>query len=127
MINKRRVVVLVIEDSPSNMCLISDLLNAHGFEVKQAGDEAAAMQEIAGHCPDLILMDISLSGTNGLVLTKKLKRNTKTKDIPIIALSAHALEQVKQDALEAGCADYIVKPINTRTLPKQLWSFLKNN
>ncbi|MDQ7092853.1 response regulator [Desulfosporosinus sp. PR] len=127
MINNRQVVVLVIEDSPSNMCLISDLLNIHGFEVRQANDEATAMQEIDTHCPDLILMDISLIGANGLILTEKLKRNNKTKDIPIIALSAHAIEQVKEDAFEAGCAGYIVKPINTRTLPKQLLSFLKNN
>jgi two-component system cell cycle response regulator DivK len=78
--------VLVIEDNPMNMELASDLLRARGYDVLQAATALEALGVLQEFKPDLILMDIQLPGLNGLDLTKRLKEDPRTKEIPIIAI-----------------------------------------
>jgi CheY-like chemotaxis protein len=87
-----------------------------GFEVEVAGSTLEAEDAIARRAPDLILMDIQLPGEDGLSFTRKLKSRAETAPIPVVALTAHAMLGDRELALEAGCAGYISKPINTRTL-----------
>lgn len=104
--------VLVIEDNPMNMELATDLLRIHGHEVLQARTADEALRVLQGEIPDLILMDIQLPGLNGLDLTKSLKEDRRTKEIPIIAITAYAMMGDDERAFEAGCDGYIPKPIN---------------
>jgi CheY-like chemotaxis protein len=102
--------ILLVEDHPMNRKLVRDIL-LFQFEVEEAVSAEAAMDVLRGHRPDLILMDIQLPGMDGLTLTRHLKADPETADIPIVALSAHAMNRDIELAREAGCVDYITKPI----------------
>jgi len=116
--------ILVVEDNPLNMELVSDILEAHGYEVRQAINGKEAVQEVELHLPDLILMDIQLPGLDGLTVTGIIKDNPETANVPIIALTAHAMRGDEEKAREAGCDGYISKPIDTRSLPQTIRQFL---
>jgi CheY-like chemotaxis protein len=116
--------ILVVEDSPTNLTLVSHLLEFHGYTVSKACDAAEALAAVRATPPDLILMDIRLPGMDGLALTRKLKSDESTKHIPIVALTAQAMKVDEQATLDAGCDGYISKPIDTRTLPDYLAGFL---
>jgi CheY-like chemotaxis protein len=104
--------VLVIEDNPMNMELVSDLLRIEGHHVLEARTAFEALNLLRDVTPDLILMDIQLPGLNGLDLTRKLKEDQRTSRIPVIAITAYAMMGDDEKALEAGCAGYIPKPID---------------
>lgn len=107
--------VLVVEDNPTNMMLVSAVLRRAGYATAAAGSAEEACRELARARPSLILMDVQLPGQDGLALAGQLKADPTTSAIPIIALTAHAMEEHRQRALAAGCDGYIAKPINTRT------------
>jgi CheY-like chemotaxis protein len=108
--------VLVVEDNPANQLLAAAVLGRDGFIVDIAESAARALQSLADHRPDLILMDIQLAGEDGLALTRRLKAQPATAPIPVVGLSAHAMAGHKEQALEVECAGYITKPIDTRTV-----------
>jgi len=116
--------ILVVEDNPLNMELVTDILEAHGYEVRQAINGKEAVQEVESHLPDLILMDIQLPGLDGLTVTGIIKDNPEAAHVPIIALTAHAMRGDEEKAREAGCDGYISKPIDTRSLPQTIRQFL---
>ena len=116
--------ILVVEDNPLNMELVTDILEAHGYEVRQAINGKEAVQEVESHLPDLILMDIQLPGLDGLTVTGIIKDNPEAAHVPIIALTAHAMRGDEEKAREAGCYGYISKPIDTRSLPQTIRQFL---
>lgn len=102
--------ILLVEDHPMNRKLVRDIL-LFQFEVEEAVSAEAALDLLQSQRPDLILMDIQLPGMDGLTLTRQLKSDPQTTDIPIVALSAHAMARDIALAREAGCVDYITKPI----------------
>ncbi|MDA0710645.1 MAG: response regulator [bacterium] len=116
--------ILVVEDNPLNMELVSDILEANGYNVRQAINGKEAVQEVGELMPDLILMDIQLPGLDGLTVTGIIKDNPDTARIPIIALTAHAMRGDEEKAREAGCDGYISKPIDTRLLPQTIRQYL---
>lgn len=91
----------------------------------EAVDGEDALQKVSVERPDLILMDISIPKIDGYEVTRRLKKQHDFKDIPIIALTAHAMKGDREKALKAGCDGYITKPINIRELPNQIIGFLK--
>jgi len=109
--------LLIVDDNPTNLKLVSYLLKSHGHEVATAGDAETALEAIAQERPTLILMDLQLPGIDGLELTRRLKADPQTRSIPIIAVTAYAMKGDLEKALAAGCDDYVTKPIDTRTLP----------
>jgi CheY-like chemotaxis protein len=117
--------VLVVEDNPVNLELVEAVLNREGYEVISAVSAEEALKRLERLRPDLVLLDIQLPGLDGLGLTRLLKANPATVEIPIVALTAHARPEDRQAALEAGCVEYISKPIDTRTLPAQLAGLLR--
>lgn len=117
--------VLVIEDNPMNMELVTDLLEAAGYQVRQARSAEEGIRLVRAEHPSLILMDFSLPGMDGLSATAVLKSDPATRDIPIIALTAHAMKGDEEKARAAGCAAYITKPIDTRTFPKTIAPFFQ--
>jgi CheY-like chemotaxis protein len=117
--------ILVVDDNPTNLKLVSDVLESSGYEVLKAEDAEAALLVIERTQPRLILMDIALPGMDGLTLTRKLKSDPTTRDIRIIALTAFAMKGDDAKAREAGCDGYITKPIDTRALPGLVADVLK--
>jgi len=109
--------ILVVDDNPTNLKLVSDLLAFEGHEILSAMDAEEAQMVLTGAMPDLILMDIALPGMDGLTLTRHLKAGAGTRHIRIVALTAFAMKGDEQKALDAGCDGYITKPIDTRALP----------
>jgi CheY-like chemotaxis protein len=117
--------VLVVEDNPVNLELVEAVLDREGYEVISAASAEEALKRLERLRPDLVLLDIQLPGLDGLGLTRLLKANPATVEIPVVALSAHARLEDRQAALEAGCVEYISKPIDTRALPAQLAAVLR--
>ncbi len=117
--------ILIIDDNPMNLELVSDLLELHGFLTLKAEDSQMGIELANTMKPDLILMDIQLPGIDGMDATRILKKDTITADIPIVALTAHAMKGDEEKILRAGCTGYISKPINTREFPKIVMSYLK--
>jgi CheY-like chemotaxis protein len=116
--------ILVVDDNPTNLKLVSDVLEFDGYRILKA-DDAEEAQSIIRQCPpDLILMDIALPGMDGLTLTRLLKDDATTRHIPIVALTAFAMKGDDQKARAAGCDGYITKPIDTRALAGQVAEFL---
>ena len=117
--------VLIVDDNATNLKLVAYLVRANGYEVDTAGDAEAALAAIAANRPDVILMDLQLPGIDGLELTRRLKADPATKDISIIAVTAYAMKGDQEKAQEAGCDDYVTKPIDTRALPQLIARYVK--
>jgi len=112
--------ILIIEDNPMNMELARDVLEANGYEVRGAASAAEALEALKETVPRLILMDIQLPGLDGLELTRMLKQSPRTRDIIVVALTAHAMKGDRERMLEAGCSGYLAKPIDTRALCREV-------
>ncbi len=117
--------ILVIEDNDRSRRLLRILLRSRGYNVIEAATGDEAMNCLKEQKPDLILMDIQLPKIDGLGLTREIKSNVETRNIPIIAVTAYSMKGDKERILEAGCDAYVSKPINTRELPPLIEELLK--
>jgi two-component system, cell cycle response regulator DivK len=120
----KSLLILVVEDNEANQLLAASVLERDGYRVELAANAKEAVERLAANQPDLILMDVQLPGEDGLGLTRRLKADPETAMIPIVALTAHAMVGDREEALAAGCAGYIAKPINTRTLGEQVRRYI---
>ncbi len=112
--------ILVVEDNPDNRILITDVLTSLDYEVIVAVDGEDGIAKAASEKPDLILMDLSLPLMDGWTATRHIKAQPELHHIKIIALTAHAMVGDREKALEAGCDDYVSKPIDLRELAGKL-------
>ena len=117
-------VILVVEDNERNLKLVRDVLEYVGYDVRVArtGEDGIALA--VKEPPDLVLMDLQLPGIDGLEALRRLRENPRTADIPVVAVTAQAMKQDRERALEAGFNGYIEKPISVRAFPDQVRSFL---
>lgn len=118
--------ILIVDDNRMNLELVSDLLEVNGYQVLQAEDAKSGIDIAKKEIPDLILMDVQLPGMDGIQATRVLKEDVETRDIPVVALTAHAMKGDREKILEAGCAGYITKPIDTREFPKIVAGFFSS-
>jgi len=116
--------VLIVEDNPLNMKLARDVLVFNGYQVVEAMTAEEGIVIACKREPALILMDIQLPGMDGLSLTRMLKANPSMRDIIILGLTAYAMKGDEERILAAGCDGYIAKPLDTRTLPGIVASYL---
>ena len=116
--------ILVVDDNPTNLKLVSDVLEFDGYRILKARDAEEAQEIIRVTQPDLILMDIALPGMDGLTLTRQLKAEERTLHIIVVALTAFAMKGDDEKARDAGCDGYITKPIDTRKLPDLVAGYL---
>jgi CheY-like chemotaxis protein len=116
--------VLVVEDNETNQMLTMAVLLRDGYRVRTAGSADDALAIIRSDRPDIILMDLQLPGQDGLTLTRALKMDPATAAIPVVAMTAHVMLGDEAQALAAGCAGYIAKPIDTRTLSRDVRRYL---
>jgi CheY-like chemotaxis protein len=120
-----RPLVLVVEDNEANQILARAVLEREGYEVQVAGSPMEARDHLSERVPDLILMDVQLPGQDGLSFTRDLKSSAATSEIPVVALTAHAMRGDREESIRAGCIGYIAKPIDTRTFGEQVREFLE--
>ena len=104
--------ILYVEDNDDNVYMLRGRLTRAGFEVVVATDGEQGVAMAASEAPDLIVMDLSLPVLDGWEATRRLKGALETRPIPIIALSAHAMEGDRAKAIAAGCDDYDTKPVD---------------
>lgn len=116
--------ILIVDDNPGNMKLVSYLLEKRGYGVLTAAGADEAVQLLGTHHPHLILMDLQMPGVDGFELTRRLKADPNTRDIVIVAVTAYAMKGDEQKAIDAGCDGYVTKPIDTRTLPSLIAAHL---
>jgi len=120
-----RPLILVVEDNRDNMTLIVDVLSSLDYEVVQALDGEQGLVMAQQNKPNLILMDLSLPRMDGWTATRELRKLPDFQSLPIIALTAHAMVGDREKALQAGCTDYISKPINLQELARKLKEYLQ--
>ena len=116
--------ILLVEDNEMNRELATDLLELAGYVIIPAETAEEGLKLAREELPDLILMDISLPGMDGIEAAGILKQDDETKDIPVVALSAHAMKGDEEKALVAGLIGYITKPIDTRAFSTEVGRFL---
>jgi CheY-like chemotaxis protein len=116
--------ILVVEDNLDNMTLITDVLQSLGYETILARDGEEGVRAVSAERPDVVLMDLSLPKMDGWTATRTIKADPDVAHIPVIALTAHAMVGDRERALEAGCDDYLTKPLNLRELAQKLAQFI---
>lgn len=119
-------VILIVEDDKKNMILFNDILQFKGYSILQAVDGRMGVDLAKEHRPDLILMDIQLPVLDGLEATRIIKSDETCKNIPVIALTALVMSGDREKIIEAGCDDYISKPINLTEFILTIEKHIKN-
>jgi two-component system cell cycle response regulator DivK len=116
--------ILVVEDNPKNMKLVRDVLEFSGYEVIEAtsGEDGVRLAEEA--LPDLILMDLQLPGIDGAETLRRIRVDPRAHDVPVVAVTAFAMEADRERAYASGFTGYVEKPINVRRFTQQVRDFL---
>ena len=117
--------ILLVEDNEMNRDMLSRRLTRKGFDVVIAVDGSEALDMVAAELPALILMDMSLPVIDGWEATRRLKADASTCDIPVIALTAHAMSSDREKCLAVGCDDYDTKPIELKRLLEKMQKHLE--
>ena len=117
--------ILLVEDNELNRDMLSRRLIRRGFDVVIAADGGQGADMAVSESPDLILLDMSLPVMSGCDVARKLKADSDTHSIPIIALTAHAMGGDREKALDAGCNEYETKPVEFKRLLEKMNSFLE--
>jgi two-component system cell cycle response regulator DivK len=112
----QQTTVLCIEDNPANMILVERVVEAEGHKLLKAEDGTEALNLLSGIVPDIILLDINLPGIDGLELARRFKADERLSPVPLIATTAQVLVGDRERCLEAGCDDYLPKPLDIRRL-----------
>ena len=116
--------VLVVDDNPINLELMTILLESEGFEVEPVEDAETTLQRIRRNPPDLLVVDVQLPGMSGLDLLREVRSDPRTQDLCAVVVTSYAMSSDEEMAYEAGCDGYIRKPIDTRTFGRQVSGFL---
>ena len=118
--------VLVVDDYPDAREMYAEYLVYSGFDVIEAGNGVEALERAADSAPDIILMDLSLPVMDGWEATRRLKADKATADIPIVALTGHALAGILEGAKSAGCDAFVTKPCLPEDLVKEIQKVLSS-
>jgi two-component system, cell cycle response regulator DivK len=119
--------VLCIEDNNTNMILISRIVDAEGHELIRAEDGPRALKVLSDFVPDIILLDINIPGISGLDLARKIREDARLAEVPILAVTANVLVGDREKCLEAGCDDYLPKPLDIRRLRQLMRMYIGDN
>lgn len=117
--------ILVVEDEDDNRSILRWLLEQDGYQIIEAGDGDSAVAVALRELPDLILMDISLPKFDGLQATREIRAVLSPEAVPIIAMSAYDRHLIREQALSAGCTDYVAKPLDLEQLEAMIQKCLK--
>ena len=117
-------VILLVEDNERNLKLLRDVLDYAGYDVRVARTAEDGITLAASEPPDLVLMDLQLPGIDGMEALRRLRESPRTAGIPVVAVTAQAMKDDRERALDAGFNGYIEKPISVRAFPDQVRRFL---
>jgi two-component system, cell cycle response regulator DivK len=118
-------VILIVDDDPKTLKLLRDLLQINGYATLEATDGKQGVDMARAKMPDLIFMDMQMPLMDGFEATSILKADPVTKSIPVIALTACAMQGDREKCREAGCSDYMTKPLDTRAFVKRAKEYLE--
>jgi len=118
-------VILIVDDNDVNVKLARDVLRFGGFQTLEASTAGAGLALASQHLPDLVLMDIRLPDMEGTEAVRKLKADSRTAAIPVVALTSFAMKGDRERFMEEGFDGYLEKPISVKEFPDQVRSFLK--
>ena len=118
--------ILLVEDNEANRMLACAVLEGDGLNVRWVRTAQAARELLANEHPALVLMDVQLPDMDGLSLTRQLKAGLATSSIPVVAVTAHAMDGFREIAIAAGCAGYISKPINVALFSAAVRGYMSN-
>ena len=116
---------LVVEDDPDIVELVQHYLQAEGFQVEALGDGRHALERLRGGGHDLVILDLQLPGMDGLALCAELRRDERTRALPVIMLTARADEADRVVGLEVGADDYVVKPFSPKELVARVRALMR--
>ena len=116
--------VLVVEDNPLNLKLIRDVLEFRGFDVVTARSGEEGVVAASTTAPDLVLMDLQLPGIDGHEALQRIRADPRCSAVPVVAVTAFAMKDDRERALDAGFDSYLEKPINVRAFPELVRGFL---
>jgi two-component system cell cycle response regulator DivK len=116
--------ILVVEDNPKNLKLVRDVLQYSGFEVIEATSGEDGVRLAKESEPDLILMDLQLPGIDGTEALRQIRAINTARQVPVVAVTAFAMNEDRERAFESGFNGYVEKPISVRSLPQQVRDFL---
>ena len=117
--------VLVVEDNPKNRKLVRDVLTHYGFEVVEATTGEEGVRLASEFAPDLVLMDLQLPGIDGTEALRRIRDSESTRSVPVVAVTAFAMDDDRERALASGFDGYVEKPLSMRALPQQVEEFLR--
>lgn len=117
--------ILYIEDNEDNRKLVNRILRAAGINVQGVPDGPTGINYVNTQLPHMVLVDINLPGMDGYTVVRRLRQKYDAKELPILALTAHALKDDEEKCLAAGCNGYIPKPVNVDTLAEEILSYLE--
>lgn len=119
--------ILVVEDNADNLELVSFLLEQAGYEVTQASDGRAGLDEAHKTLPDMMLLDMSIPEVDGWSVARQIKNDPETRSICIVALTGHTLPGDRKKALDAGCDGYITKPLYMPIFVEQVDAYIEKH
>ncbi|HUH12464.1 MAG TPA: response regulator [Longimicrobiales bacterium] len=122
MSEKKRV--LLVEDNEDNLVVYRTILDHVGYHVIEARDGEEGVNRAREELPDMVLIDVSIPKMDGWEVTRRLKAGDDTRHIPVVALTAHALEEDRQRAVDAGCDGYLAKPVEPRRVVEEVQKFV---
>lgn len=117
--------ILYVEDNPDNRTLVRRVLMAEGYSVLEAESAQKALDILAQHIPDLILVDINMPDMDGYTLTSQIRSKAGFASVPIVALTANVMRGDREKSLEAGCDGYIQKPVDIDVLSQQVEKYIR--
>ncbi|GAB4529442.1 MAG: response regulator [Anaerolineae bacterium] len=117
--------ILYIEDDENNRMLVKRILMVEGHTVDEADSASSGLAMALRNPPDLILMDLSMPGKDGLMATQEIRTHPSIAHIPIVALTANVREEDRERAKAAGCNGFITKPIDVDSFPEQIIEYLR--
>jgi two-component system, cell cycle response regulator DivK len=116
--------ILVVEDNEDLRQIFASIIRFSGYQISEAGSGSEAIEKAASAKPSLILLDLNLPDMNGIDAARAIKKNRLTTDIPIIACSAYPRGEEMEEALRAGCVDYLQKPIAAALIKAKIEEFI---
>jgi CheY-like chemotaxis protein len=112
--------ILLVEDDPTNMLLTRTVLEDAGHRILAATTLCDARELLELEHPDLVITDVDLHGESGLDLARDVREDPRLQDVPVVALTAHAMPEMADEVFDAGCADYITKPVDITQLVRRV-------
>ena len=116
--------ILFIEDEPDQIVLIKARLEASGYEFDSASDGESGLKKVSADKPDLVLLDVILPGIDGIEVCKRLKQDPKTKEVPIIILTAIGIKDAEEKCMACGADSFLKKPYDSAVLMKEIKRFI---